>query len=68
VDIKVDVQHFVDTLVHNFHANQATAAIALVGTIQFSSSLHAARAKLLPLFPNVFIPQAKPLSPGTPRK
>jgi 2-(3-amino-3-carboxypropyl)histidine synthase len=64
VDIKVDVQHFVDTLVHNFHHVNPDLAIALVGTIQFSTSLHAARAKLLSYFPNVFIPQVRPLSPG----
>lgn len=63
VDIKIDTQHFVDTIVHNFK-DKPLASMALVGTIQFSSSLHVAKRLLLPTFPNLFIPQSKPLSPG----
>jgi 2-(3-amino-3-carboxypropyl)histidine synthase len=63
VDIKIDTQHFVDTIIHNFK-DKPLASMALVGTIQFSSSLHVAKRLLLPTFPNLFIPQSKPLSPG----
>lgn len=63
VDIKIDTQHFVDTVQHNFKDNPL-ASIALVGTIQFSSSLHVAKRLLLATFPNIYIPQLKPLSPG----
>ncbi|TYZ64095.1 hypothetical protein PybrP1_009122 [[Pythium] brassicae (nom. inval.)] len=38
--------------------------IALMGTIQFASSVHVASTKLLEFFPHMSIPQAKPLSPG----
>ena len=37
VDIKFDLQHFVDTVKFNFPAG---SKLSLVGTIQFASSLH----------------------------
>lgn len=36
VDIKFDLQHFVDTVVHNFEREDK---LLLVATIQFASSL-----------------------------
>jgi 2-(3-amino-3-carboxypropyl)histidine synthase len=38
--------------------------LALSGTIQFSTAIHAAKAHLVADFPDLVIPQAKPLSPG----
>lgn len=38
--------------------------IALMGTIQFTNALHLAYQSLHKEFPNMRIPQAKPLSPG----
>ncbi len=36
----------------------------LAGTIQFASALAAAAAELAPIFPNLLVPQARPLSKG----
>lgn len=62
VDIKIDLQHFVDTVKFNFPNPQDK--LALVGTIQFASALHLAKAQLSLVYPNLFIPRADPLSPG----
>eukprot|EP00794_Sanderia_malayensis_P014245 gene14245-15730_t len=60
VDIKVDIQHFVDTVKHNFKTG---TRLAIVSTVQFLSTLQACRQELSADY-NVNIPQVKPLSPG----
>jgi len=60
VDIKIDILHLVDTIKLNFKKG---ARLAMVSTIQFSTSLQAAKKLLSPHF-EVDIPQARPLSPG----
>ena len=60
VDIKIDIRHFIETVKYNFEPN---TRIAMIGTIQFASSLQSAAAELKSSF-NVSIPQAKPLSRG----
>ena len=60
VDIKIDNQHVIDILKHNF---QPGAQIALVSTIQFVAALQSIQQILSAEF-KVFIPQSKPLSPG----
>ena len=61
VDITFDVSHLVACVTSHFPAG---AKIALLGTIQFATALHTAREALLPHFPAIVVPQAKPLSPG----
>ena len=61
VDVTFDVTHLVACVRDNFPAG---AKLALLGTIQFASALHAARDALAPHFPSLVVPQAKPLSPG----
>jgi 2-(3-amino-3-carboxypropyl)histidine synthase len=61
VDIKFDMQHFVDTVKFNFEKG---TKLTLVCTIQFAASLHVAKAMLIQDFPDILVPQAKPLSPG----
>eukprot|EP00002_Diphylleia_rotans_P032801 TRINITY_DN6918_c0_g1_i1.p1 TRINITY_DN6918_c0_g1~~TRINITY_DN6918_c0_g1_i1.p1 ORF type:complete len:431 (-),score=109.41 TRINITY_DN6918_c0_g1_i1:82-1374(-) len=61
VDIQVDVQHFVDTIKMNFDSN---SKLAFVSTIQFSTSLQAAKKSLQETHPYIFTPQSKPLSAG----
>lgn len=61
VDIKINMQHFVDSVKHNF---KATDKLALAGTIQFATSIQAAKAALSADFPVLDIPQGKPLSRG----
>jgi 2-(3-amino-3-carboxypropyl)histidine synthase len=61
VDIKIDLSHFIETVQHNFKPHDV---LTVACTIQFSSSLQAARKTLLETFPNISIPQAKPLSRG----
>ena len=62
VDIKMDVEHFVSTVQLNF---EASTRIILAGTIQFASSLHAARTLLEEAgFTNITVPQSRPLSRG----
>lgn len=63
VDIKIDVQHFIDTIKFNFP--ESNTKLVLVGTIQFASSLYAAKQELIGFYPNISVPQARPLSPGT---
>eukprot|EP01127_Copromyxa_protea_P001570 TRINITY_DN11531_c0_g1_i1.p1 TRINITY_DN11531_c0_g1~~TRINITY_DN11531_c0_g1_i1.p1 ORF type:complete len:411 (+),score=68.32 TRINITY_DN11531_c0_g1_i1:140-1234(+) len=62
VDIKIDVQHFIDTVKFNFP--EPSTNIVLVGTIQFASSLYAAKQELIGFYPSISVPQARPLSPG----
>eukprot|EP00111_Clytia_hemisphaerica_P016390 TCONS_00048525-protein len=60
VDIQIDIIHFIETVKLNF-ANGSK--LALVSTVQFITSLQAAKLELETNF-NITIPQAKPLSPG----
>ena len=60
VDIGIDVQHFVETVRHNFAKHQK---LIMMGTIQFTASLQMAKETLEDSF-EITIPQAKPLSPG----
>lgn len=61
VDIQIDLQHLIDTLKHNIPKDYK---LALVSTIQFVSSLRAAKHDIQNYFAEAFIPQAMPLSPG----
>lgn len=61
VDISISVDHLVGTIKKNF---QPDSRLVLAGTIQFASSMHAARAALAEEFPNIVVPQSRPLSPG----
>lgn len=61
VDIAFDTGHLVACVRDNFPAG---AKLALLGTIQFASALHAAREALAGAYPSLVVPQAKPLSPG----
>lgn len=62
VDIKIDSVHFINSVKHNFPAH--THHLALVSTIQFVASLHAAAKELRECGYEVTIPQSRPLSPG----
>jgi 2-(3-amino-3-carboxypropyl)histidine synthase len=62
VEIAIDVAHLVDTVTLNF--TDASARIALCGTVQFGGALHAAKAALKPHYADVSLPQARPLSAG----
>ena len=61
VDIRFDAAHLLACVRGSFPAG---ARLALAGTIQFASAVHAARAALAPDFPALAVPQCKPLSPG----
>uniref|UniRef100_A0A7S4N8D4 2-(3-amino-3-carboxypropyl)histidine synthase subunit 1 n=1 Tax=Paramoeba aestuarina TaxID=180227 RepID=A0A7S4N8D4_9EUKA len=63
VDIKMDVQHFIDTVKHNVSSD---SKVAFVCTIQFAASLHNAKIELSKYFgaSNILVPQSLPLSPG----
>lgn len=61
VDIQIDVQHLVETVRYNFKTEDK---FAIAGTIQFSTAIHAAKAALAVQYPNIIVPQVKPLSPG----
>ena len=63
VSIGVDAAHFAATVAANWNPD---ARLALVATIQFVNSLKAAILTLQDEcgFANLFVPQAKPLSPG----
>jgi len=61
VDIKFDLVHFVQTVKHNFTKG---TKLALVCTIQFAASLNGAKNALIQEYPDILIPQARPLSPG----
>ena len=67
VDIKINTIHTIKTIEKNFE-DKLNSKMALVSTIQFSSSLHAIAAELRRLGYNVTVPQSKPLSPGEVRK
>ena len=61
VEIHFDSSHLINTLQRNFDKQ---SRLALMGTIQFASTLHNCKSALIDYFPNIFIPQAKPLSAG----
>ncbi|KAG4992359.1 hypothetical protein JHK87_025816 [Glycine soja] len=61
VDIKIDVPHFVDTLILNLHKAKT---LVIAGTIQFASAIRTAKPQLEELGFRVLIPQSKPLSAG----
>ena len=68
VDIQMDLEHFVETVVANFSGAEfdfRDRNILLAGTIQFASSLHAAKAALEKRgFGSILVPQSRPLSRG----
>ena len=61
VDIKFDVQHFIETIKLNFDQE---SKIILVSTIQFVASLQAVANHLKKENYNVSVPKSSPLSPG----
>ena len=61
VELKINVTHLVKSVMANVPSD---LRIALLGTIQFSQAIHQAAAALQPHYPEVLIPQEKPLSRG----
>ncbi|CEG48851.1 diphthamide biosynthesis protein 1 [Plasmopara halstedii] len=61
VDIAIDVDHLIECLKLTFPME---TKLALMGTIQFSSSIHLAASRLKDYFERLVVPQVKPLSPG----
>lgn len=59
VDISFDLSHLTQVVRANFDKNKK---FAILGTIQFASSIPAIREALCDY--DIFVPQAKPLSPG----
>ncbi|OAY70380.1 Diphthamide biosynthesis protein 1 [Ananas comosus] len=65
VDIRVDPTRLAAAVRSAFPDPAAAPRLALAGTIQFVSAVHAARSILLSDgYKDVLVPQAKPLSPG----
>ena len=60
VDIQIDLNHLIETIKFNFTNENR---LALVSTIQFASSIHAATVLQENEY-KVKLPQCKPLSPG----
>lgn len=61
VDIKFDTWHFIETIKANLDTSKP---LAIAGTIQFVSSIHAVSKQLEKLGYKVTIPQSMPLSKG----
>ena len=61
VNMKIDLQHFVESVKLTFDAN---TRIILAGTIQFNKEMHAAKKIFKEYYASVFVPQCKPLSSG----
>lgn len=61
VDISIDVQHLLATIERNF---QPSKSIALVGTIQFNSTIHQIASTLRDQGWTIIVPQISPLSKG----
>ena len=62
VEIQIDLEHLVATVVHNF---DRSLRVLLAGTIQFSSALQSAKRDLVAKgFERIIIPQDRPLSAG----
>lgn len=62
VDIKINVDHMIDTLRLNLESSVKN--LVLAGTIQFGSAIRAAKPELEKHGFKVLIPQSKPLSAG----
>ncbi|TYH85692.1 hypothetical protein ES332_D02G286200v1 [Gossypium tomentosum] len=62
VEIKINVDGFVNTIKHNLGSSKES--IVLAGTIQFSSAIRSAKPELEKRGFRVLIPQSKPLSAG----
>jgi 2-(3-amino-3-carboxypropyl)histidine synthase len=64
VDVNFDLEHMVDSIKLEFPSPDAK--LALLGTIQFAGTLHAAKSELDKFYVTspVLVPQAKPLSGG----
>ena len=61
VDISIDVKHLIATMERNFTSGKR---LAVVGTIQFNSTLHSIKPALEQAGFEVLIPQIMPLSKG----
>ncbi|CAG8800393.1 40215_t:CDS:2, partial [Gigaspora margarita] len=60
VDIGIDIEHFLSTIIKNFERGKK---LAIVGTIQFVTAIQAVKKHLESDY-SLFVPQSKPLSPG----
>ncbi|CAG8806439.1 36956_t:CDS:2, partial [Racocetra persica] len=60
VDIGIDIEHFLNTIIKNFEPKKK---LAIVGTIQFVTAIQAVKKHLESDY-SLFVPQSKPLSPG----
>ncbi|CAG8555703.1 8744_t:CDS:10 [Funneliformis mosseae] len=60
VDIGIDTEHFINTVKFNFEIGKK---LTIVGTIQFVAAIQATKKHLEDDY-SLFVPQAKPLSPG----
>ena len=61
VEIQFEFTHLVDVIKKNFPVG---TKLALLGTIQFTNVVHGAAQALKEVYPDLIIPQVKPLSPG----
>ncbi|KAJ7946673.1 2-(3-amino-3-carboxypropyl)histidine synthase subunit 1 [Quillaja saponaria] len=62
VDIKINVDHLIDTVKLNLESSNTN--LVLAGTIQFASAIRAAKPELEKHGFRVLVPQSKPLSAG----
>ena len=64
VTIGINLEHFINTIIHNL-SDHKSSNLYLLGTIQFTNSLFMCKKRLLEEgFENIFIPQTKPRSSG----
>ncbi|KMZ68883.1 Diphthamide biosynthesis protein [Zostera marina] len=61
VDVKIDVPRLLSTIRKNF---EKKSKLAVAGTIQFNSAVHAAKLELKSEEYDIVVPQTKPLSAG----
>jgi 2-(3-amino-3-carboxypropyl)histidine synthase len=61
VDITIDTEHLVACVKKTIPSD---TKLAVMGTIQFASSIYKCKKDFEQYFPDVRVPQAKPLSPG----
>lgn len=59
--VQIDLEHFVETVQFNFPVD---TKLVVAGTIQFSTSVQAAKERLRDTYPSLLVPQCRPLSPG----
>lgn len=59
--MQIDIEHLIASVRLNFERG---SRLVIAGTIQFASSIQAARRELAGDYPSLAVPQAKPLSPG----